>query len=672
MPNAPVSRPGTRLARLSLARAPRLLRAGLGVGLLASLGAGLLGCSNLVPGPYVNPPQQDGGGEGDMRLPERTGTLQVTPGLQQQLTISGGVPATATWRALFTYADTGEEVDVSDICAWSLVGREGQQTTLGSVDRGRFTSTALSAGVGTVRAEFMGQRAEAGLSIKLIATRLSTDDDASAPPADAATRFSGVATASKAPRLLYPPDGAILPTGLGGLMVQWAPQGSTNLHEVRLQAALLDLSIYTSSPQRLSLREADMALLTDAALYGPVTITVRGGNSSGDGSYGTSSAFTLRAASLPTGATYYFSTATPAQGVWRHNWSAPFGSAAAAYATAQTAATGSRCVGCHAVSADGNTFIGSYDMSALGSGTFVDAKLGQVRPVAGSLRWYSSSLSGDGAFAVLSGSGALSQLQSQSGSTAALSSGVVAGVTIPVMPTLTPDGKRLLFVRGRQVAGQSEAHVYGGSIVLMTEQNGTLSGPTDIVAAAGNDNNYYPTLSPDGQWVLFNRTSNATATLADSYDNLTAALWTVPLDKSRAALRLGQANDGFIAQIPTNAAVFTNTSNSFPSFLPFPAQIDGRTIYFFTFASRRNYGGEIIRVGSSPRTNATTVRGKVTPGQDTTLTSWNQQLWIAAFDPQRAAQGLDPSSAALWLPFQVPTSSNHMAITVQAFRGPAL
>src|SRR4051812_12527914 len=125
MSHAPVSRPGRLAVILSLA--------------LPVLG----GCSNVVPGPYVDPPRPDAGPEGDMSVPERTGTLRVTPGLQQQLTITDGSPATASWRAFFTYADTKEDVDVTDSCFWSLVGRDGQRTPLGSVDRGRFTSTPL-------------------------------------------------------------------------------------------------------------------------------------------------------------------------------------------------------------------------------------------------------------------------------------------------------------------------------------------------------------------------------------------------------------------------------------------------------------------------------------------------------------------------------------------------
>ena len=36
------------------------------------------------------------------------------------------------------------------------------------------------------------------------------------------------------------------------------------------------------------------------------------------------------------------------------------------------------------------------------------------------------------------------------------------------------------------------------------------------------------------------------------------------------------------------------------------------------------------------------------------------QLWMVAFDPARAAAGMDPSFPAFWLPFQDINSGNHI------------
>jgi hypothetical protein len=62
----------------------------------------------------------------------------------------------------------------------------------------------------------------------------------------------------------------------------------------------------------------------------------------------------------------------------------------------------------------------------------------------------------------------------------------------------------------------------------------------------------------------------------------------------------------------------------------------GGTLYWFTFSSRRAYG---LRLADGDQA----------------------QIWMAAFDPQKAAAGMDPSTVAFWLPFQDPGSGNHIA-----------
>ena len=54
------------------------------------------------------------------------------------------------------------------------------------------------------------------------------------------------------------------------------------------------------------------------------------------------------------------------------------------------------------------------------------------------------------------------------------------------------------------------------------------------------------------------------------------------------------------------------------------------------------------------------------------IPGWNQQLWVSVFDPDKAAAGVDPSAAALWLPFQSQLSSNHTPVSTQTVVGPDL
>ena len=76
--------------------------------------------------------------------------------------------------------------------------------------------------------------------------------------------------------------------------------------------------------------------------------------------------------------------------------------------------------------------------------------------------------------------------------------------------------------------------------------------------------------------------------------------------------------------------------NSWPKWSPFIQMHRGRTILWLTFSSRRAYGW---------RLNA---------GQ-------TAQIWMAAFDPEKALAGEEPSYAAFWLPFQDIATGNHIA-----------
>src|SRR4051812_42785192 len=95
-PEIPPPRPPGR--RRSLRDLRRLLP-------LLSLASALAlfgGCSNHIPGPYIDPPLPDGGPASDMDAPDRTGTLFLSPGPQELLTTDGTL-ASFSWRAFFRY-----------------------------------------------------------------------------------------------------------------------------------------------------------------------------------------------------------------------------------------------------------------------------------------------------------------------------------------------------------------------------------------------------------------------------------------------------------------------------------------------------------------------------------------------------------------------------------------
>src|SRR4029079_13389770 len=80
--------------------------------------------------------------------------------------------------------------------------------------------------------------------------------------------------------------------------------------------------------------------------------------------------------------------------------------------------------------------------------------------------------------------------------------------------------------------------------------------------------------SPDGQWILFTRTTG------NSYNDASAQIWIVKSDGSQPPIQLTSANLG------------TNLTNSWARWAPFQ-QSFGSTkepVYYFTFSTVRPFG----------------------------------------------------------------------------------
>jgi TolB protein len=162
------------------------------------------------------------------------------------------------------------------------------------------------------------------------------------------------------------------------------------------------------------------------------------------------------------------------------------------------------------------------------------------------------------------------------------------------------------------------------SLRVLHNSGGTWGSPSALVVA-NNDNNYYPSYSPDGQWVVFNRASIGTTASGDaksSYDALDATPWVV-------------SAAGGVPPVPLKRAT-SPYGDSWPKWMQREQKHRGKKLMWLTFSSRRAYG---LRASAGA----------------------NAQIWMVAFDPEAAAQGKDPSSSAFWLPFQELSTGNHIA-----------
>jgi hypothetical protein len=185
---------------------------------------------------------------------------------------------------------------------------------------------------------------------------------------------------------------------------------------------------------------------------------------------------------------------------------------------------------------------------------------------------------------------------------------------------VAPDGRSIVYVDYADLDERPIREAQGSVRVISyepaTQHWGT---PRTVVPFDGTVNNYYPTFSPDGQWILFNRA------VGSAYDNPMASVWVVPADGSRPPVELVHANRA------------ANLTNSWPRWAPFVVDSEfGTTRMWFTFTSKRDYGLRLVGTG-------------------------RPQIWMAAFDPLPTLAGADGSSPAFWLPFQDLSTRNHTA-----------
>jgi hypothetical protein len=175
----------------------------------------------------------------------------------------------------------------------------------------------------------------------------------------------------------------------------------------------------------------------------------------------------------------------------------------------------------------------------------------------------------------------------------------------------SPDGDRVALVLTDEFS--CDWCFSSGDIAVMDYLgDGNFGAPEVIVASSGGVNNYYPAWSPDGEWIAFNRSTG------DSYDDEDAEMWVVDSDGGQP-IELVAANrtDGL--------------TNSWPRWGPLPDD----DVLWLAVASKRDYG---------------------------TITSGVPQIWVAAFDPEKAENGRDPSWPAFWLPGQDTTQNNHIPV----------
>jgi hypothetical protein len=526
--------------------------------------------------------------------------------------------------------------------------------------------------------------------------------------------------------IVYPPDGVLVPPNMNTMSVQWTPFGSYKTFEVDFSNAITDTRIITqcatqtadngqppmpSGGCELVLSAMQWSFLASANRgLTPVTITVRGTT---DGVCASSSAASTHiefAEQDLLGAIYYWKSTVTAVGTGGQIWVKSFGDAnPEQQVTGTGGALAASCNGCHALSRDGLRMVvysddnDSDDEYSDVTGSLIDmttkmaigtayAGRGTGQPPGFSTFYpdHTLYLTSNGlpnpppnTFAFWDGNAG----------TAGMTAALGLATDRPTMPDFSPDGKSVVYVlptkaaswdvptvssgatSGRRTGGGGggrsprgdDDHIFGGSLYTAAYAGNQMLGTPQAFVTSAGENNYYPSYSPDGQFIVFDRAAHD-ASVATIDGCLTTPNPLCPNDSfSNPAARLMLTGAAAAAPVDLTAANGSAAgapvplSNSWPRWSPFVQTYKGNKLLWVAFSSTRDYGLRVRnhQTGMYQCYPADSYALPGAPhGQAFAASCQQPQLWMAAINLSAAA-GQDPSRVAFWLPFQDITTHNH-------------
>jgi Tol biopolymer transport system component len=523
--------------------------------------------------------------------------------------IGNGVAATQAYTAVLVYPGGGTK-DVTDETLFSI------DASFGSFAAS--TVTVHSSGKHLIQGLYKAKAGTAMLIARLRSRRVEPPLDPNTPDL-----FEGTEDAARAPNLVYPAADTTMPRNLGDFEAHWTDPHGNHIFELSLATEFSDVRVYTNGGNGIAAAgpmptwAAFTATEWGSAVGTEKTISfrVRGVQAAMPGIVGVSAPRAVKLSNEPMEGGLYYWAATAsagAYGIFRHDMSKPGQPAEEFMTTNQTAG---RCVACHSLSRDGKQMAITYD-GGNGAATTVDVATATARASGGAWNFATYTPDGSRLITVHQGTMVVRDPVSQAPLATVPAGGPVSH------PDISADGTRLVYVRE---PGGADWSFDGGQIFTRSFDPVTnaFGGETPLVTTGVN--NFYPSWSPDGQWVLFNRSDSGTA-----YNNVNASLWVVKSDGSGQPIQLAAFNAA------------GGLTNSWGRWAPF-AQTVGDTaesIFWITVSSQRDFGVRLLNSQSSAKT---------------------PQLWMSPFHVERAGAGQDPTAPAFRLPFQNLTSNNHIA-----------
>lgn len=548
------------------------------------------------------------GGRGDG---SGNGKIEITPA-DLSVTITNGVAVVQPYKATLDGQDITYEVTFA----------------VADPTFGMWTGSSLSiAGTAAgptrvVATDGAGDKGDTGLTVNIKNIRV----DGNAPPNADDLFNTATETPARAPAIAYPADNIIVPPNLGAFDVHWTDSAGNDLYQVRLSNQYVDLRIYTQNPAPAYTSYTPAEWYSVASTHEDISLTVAGLNTASPTQKGTSQEQHASATNETVAGGVYYWTTEPVQGIQRYDMSTPNMAPAPFFPMGTEPTT---CIGCHGLSHDGTKMALTLD-SGNGRGTIYNvADRSVLVPYATNPQyWNFATFNADASKLITVYTGQMSLRDTNGGAVLATipsSSGMLA-----THPELSPDGTMLANVETS--SDFYDFQVSDGTIVTRSfdTSTNTFGAIKTLVPNASGASNYYPSWSPDGQWILFTRTSG------NSYSDASAEIWVVKADGTQAPIQLVAA-DG------TGSGV----TNSWARWTPFPQTYgpNSEQLFYITFSSLRPFG---VRPLST--------------------SSWGSdpQIWMAPFFPDRAIAGQDPTGPAFRMPFQDLMSGNHIAQWTEA------
>jgi hypothetical protein len=564
--------------------------------------------------------------------------LRVEPATAD-VSVSPGMPASQQFRAIGIMTG-GREEDVTARVAWSV----DRVNLVPSVAGGLATTTDKTGGTALVKAA-SGTLASTGtLRIKFSAVNIADGAGANPPiPASPGNTFGGANDAARAPELVYPNAGVLLPPNLNGVEVHFrAGSGMNTLFEIAFANAVTDVKVYTRC---VTLQDGCVYKPTPAVWSqiaetnrgtGPVTVTVRGTDDGGTAVGKSASIDLVFSKEDIRGGLYYWSTTL--RSILRWDFTAAVQDNTPVVSPAD--GDGSTCVGCHALSRDGTKMVSTLGGQNDGRILLWDVgrKVAMAKPFTMQKSQFESWNPDGSVFVGMYTDDTKtgpSNLILFDGTTGLRTGMIDLGGLRADHPDWSPDGNRIVFTSVDTTGRYTDQKPQKSGLAYIDKMGTGWSAPVTLLPRVAGKNRYYPAIAPTNSFIIFNESSCASGDTGNDCDADTdprAMLWTMPVPVTATATPtlLGAANAPGV-----NDKGNTALTNTYPKWSPFVFQLNEHNqVLWATFSSKRRYG-------LYPDTG-------------------NLYIWMFAMNPGVGA-GSDPSYSAFAIPFQALDSSNHIA-----------